>query len=280
MISSLKQLNAFFLKNKSTTLSNAILFTSKNIKNFSTFTSPAEALKKLQNNEKLENNENNQKLQNPPSKQSKNPSLNQTPRLPRTSFLPVKAHIHGNSSKPNFSFPFRVQTKIFPTRISKCSFPLRAFPPSNSLEGNFTVEAFQGKTKEQKLTSFEQICQVVQNKQQSKQQGLEEIQSVKILDVRSQNECSEGMIPFAVNIPLQELMEQKGQIFGFKSQEQIEKQLEEKGISKNDKIIVYCEHGFRSTYCFVKLLGIGYKNVSNYFGSYAEFSEKSQASQQ
>lgn len=59
----------------------------------------------------------------------------------------------------------------------------------------------------------------------------------------------------------------------FKDTKELKEMFEEKGITKDKKIIVYCHSGTRSAHTtFVLTQLLGYKNVSNYDGSWMEWS--------
>lgn len=79
-----------------------------------------------------------------------------------------------------------------------------------------------------------------------------------LIDVRTEEEFSEGHIPTAMNIPHTE----------------IEDHIDE--IPKDRLIIVYCKLGVRASVAALKLEELGYKNIINFggIGSYAYELEK------
>ncbi len=64
---------------------------------------------------------------------------------------------------------------------------------------------------------------------------------VTIIDVRSISEYEDGHIERAINLPLDII--------------------ENIDVSKDNKIVVYCHSGRRSSQAATKLIGLGYKNV-------------------
>ncbi len=78
--------------------------------------------------------------------------------------------------------------------------------------------------------------------------------SIRLVDVRTPSEFREGHIPGAINIPLQELRKFLVMI-----------------PSKNEKIFVYCAHGFRAAQAADGLFRLGYLDITN-IGGIAEYS--------
>ncbi|KAI8640025.1 Rhodanese-like domain-containing protein [Parasitella parasitica] len=90
-----------------------------------------------------------------------------------------------------------------------------------------------------------------------------------LIDVREEKEVIQGAIPTAKNVPLsqfaaawslpdQEFKEQ----FGFDKP------------TKDASVILYCLGGVRSTRAAEHLASLGYNNLSNYIGSWADYVEK------
>ncbi len=78
--------------------------------------------------------------------------------------------------------------------------------------------------------------------------------SIRLVDVRTPSEFREGHIPGAINIPLQELRKFLVMI-----------------PDKNEKIFVYCAHGFRAAQAADGLFRLGYLDITN-IGGIAEYS--------
>ncbi|MFV0425318.1 MAG: sulfurtransferase [Bacilli bacterium] len=102
--------------------------------------------------------------------------------------------------------------------------------------------------------------------------------NAKIIDTREEKEyegailygeAKGGKIPTSINIPFTSLYNEDNTI---KSQEEVDKIMEENGISKEDKIVTYCTAGIRSASMFVTLKTYGYENVVNYDESFYRWS--------
>ena len=76
------------------------------------------------------------------------------------------------------------------------------------------------------------------------------LEGAVIIDVRSEQEYSEGHIEGAINIP------------DYKINNSIENIL----VDKEKEIVVYCQMGSRSKKAYKKLKGMNYKNVYNLYG--------------
>ena len=78
-----------------------------------------------------------------------------------------------------------------------------------------------------------------------------------------------GHIPGAVNIPWSQPVKEDG---SFKSAEDIAKLYQSKGVTPDKEVITYCRIGERSSFTwFVLKYLLGYPNVKNYDGSWAEW---------
>ncbi|KNF07250.1 putative thiosulfate sulfurtransferase CysA [Gottschalkia purinilytica] len=93
------------------------------------------------------------------------------------------------------------------------------------------------------------------------------------LDSRSEKEVKDGSIPKSVWIEWTQVLNEDGT---FKSAEELEKLYGEKGITKDkEAILPFCQSGVKSAHTvFVLRELLGYENVKNYDGSWAEY-EKS-----
>lgn len=88
-----------------------------------------------------------------------------------------------------------------------------------------------------------------------------------LLDVREPNECAEGMIPTASNVPLTVLPEAlKESPEAFKAAYGFSKPKED------DPIVVYCQRGGRAERGAAILVNGGFTNVNLYPGSWTEWS--------
>lgn len=82
---------------------------------------------------------------------------------------------------------------------------------------------------------------------------------IVILDVRTVEELNEGFIKGAVNLPVDDLMEN------------IEKTVSD----KQAKIYIYCHSGARSEAAVEYMMKLGYKNVFNMVGGIAQWESES-----
>lgn len=78
-------------------------------------------------------------------------------------------------------------------------------------------------------------------------------------------EAKGGHLPGAIHIRYTDLFREDGTL---KSQADIEKMMEDAGISKSDNIVVYCTGGIRSAYIQLVLEMCGYEHTWNYGQSY------------
>ena len=96
----------------------------------------------------------------------------------------------------------------------------------------------------------------------------------KIIDVRTEDEykgavkydeAQGGHLPGAVFLPYTDLFRENGSL---RSKADVEKMMEDAGISKGDKIVAYCTGGIRSAYMQLVLEMAGYENTWNYDQSF------------
>ena len=86
---------------------------------------------------------------------------------------------------------------------------------------------------------------------------LENDENAFILDVRTEDECNEGMIPEAVNIDIY-----KGQGFIYLIEE----------LDKSKNYYVYCRSGARSAQACLIMNQLGFENTYNLVGGMLEWS--------
>ncbi|KAI8076376.1 Rhodanese-like domain-containing protein, partial [Gilbertella persicaria] len=110
-----------------------------------------------------------------------------------------------------------------------------------------------------KIIDFDDIQSIV------KKEG----KGYQLIDVREQKEVADGVIPTAKNVPLSQfssawsLSDKEFQDkFGFEKPQ------------KDASIILYCLGGVRSTKAAFYLYDLGYDNLQNYVGSWADYIEK------
>ncbi len=96
----------------------------------------------------------------------------------------------------------------------------------------------------------------------------------KVIDTREEKEyegallygeTKGGHIPTSINVPMTSLFDKDGSV---KNKEEIDKIMQDAGITIDDEIITYCTAGIRSAHMLVILKSYGYENVKNYDESY------------
>ncbi len=123
-----------------------------------------------------------------------------------------------------------------------------------------------------KLITKEELFELISSKEHS----------YVLVDTRSKDEymgtrwkagaAKAGRIPNSVNLDWSEAIHFDGNK-KFKSLADLERIFARLGASKEDKIIVYCHSGVRSSHTYFVLTELlGYKNVLNYDGSWTEWS--------
>lgn len=80
-----------------------------------------------------------------------------------------------------------------------------------------------------------------------------------------------GHIPGAVHLNWTELQTEKEGVKVLKSRDEIIALLNAHGITPDKEIFAHCQTGIRSSYATLVLLGLGYKSVKNYDGSWFEW---------
>ena len=79
---------------------------------------------------------------------------------------------------------------------------------------------------------------------------LDQKKGIVLLDVRTDKEYEQGHIPGAVHIPYSEIGERI------------------KKLKKDKELVVFCQNGSKSIWAIKRLMGMGYKNLSNLKGGY------------
>ena len=99
------------------------------------------------------------------------------------------------------------------------------------------------------------------------------MQEITLIDVREPNETAQGMIPSAVNVPLSEFT----RAFNPSDEQDFERKYAFPRPSYDDKVIVYCRSGKRSTEAQEYARKMGWKNVRNYKGSWLDWVQQEEA---
>lgn len=129
-----------------------------------------------------------------------------------------------------------------------------------------TTDDYPIKINEQVIARKDYILSVLQN------------DSVTLLDTRSTYEFSgekkfserAGRIPGAVNMDWILLMDQNNNL-KLKATHEIETMFSERGLNKDNEIIVYCQTHHRSALSYIVLKAFGYDKVRGYPGSWSEW---------
>jgi len=90
-----------------------------------------------------------------------------------------------------------------------------------------------------------------------------------VVDTREDWEFEEGHIPGAVRLDWQELVDEETR--GLKPREEIEAILGERGISRDRRIVLYCNTARRISHTYTVLRHLGYEDVAFYEGSLTEW---------
>lgn len=79
---------------------------------------------------------------------------------------------------------------------------------------------------------------------------LDQKKGIMLLDVRTNKEYERGHIPGAVHVQLSELGDKI------------------KKLKKDKEVVVFCQNGNRSIWAIKRMMGMGFKNLSNLKGGY------------
>ncbi|KAI7894016.1 Rhodanese-like domain-containing protein [Mucor mucedo] len=90
-----------------------------------------------------------------------------------------------------------------------------------------------------------------------------------LIDVREEKEVVQGAIPTAKNVPLSQFANA-----WTLSDKDFEQQFGFAKPKKESQVILYCLGGVRSSRAAEYLYSLGYNNLQNYIGSWADYAEK------
>jgi thiosulfate/3-mercaptopyruvate sulfurtransferase len=93
-----------------------------------------------------------------------------------------------------------------------------------------------------------------------------------IVDTREQWEYDEGHLPGAVQLDWLELVDDETR--GLKSREELETILENRGITPDRRVVLYCNTARRISHTYVVLRHLDYEQVEFYEGSLTEWEER------
>lgn len=92
--------------------------------------------------------------------------------------------------------------------------------------------------------------------------------NVKIIDVRSETEWAEGIIPGAILINFEKNNNENGT---FKSVQNIKLKYRDLNVREDDTVILYCKSSIRAAQTLLALYNAGYSNVKLYDGAWLEW---------
>jgi len=90
-----------------------------------------------------------------------------------------------------------------------------------------------------------------------------------IVDTREPEEYAEGHIPGAVNVDWKEVVDEETR--GLKSRDAVESVFAAKGVTREKRVVLYCNTARRISHTFVVLRWLGYEDVGFYEGSLTEW---------
>jgi thiosulfate/3-mercaptopyruvate sulfurtransferase len=90
-----------------------------------------------------------------------------------------------------------------------------------------------------------------------------------LVDTRSPEEFADGHIPGAVNLDWVELVDDETR--GLKPRDELESVLAEHGVTRDRRVVLYCNTARRISHTYVVLRWLGYENVEFYEGSLTEW---------
>ena len=96
--------------------------------------------------------------------------------------------------------------------------------------------------------------------------------STVIVDARTSMELMQARIPGSVLDSWEEGLGHNGKMM--KSKKELERDFEEKRISKDKEIICYCHSGARASYKYMQFKQAGYNNVKVYDGSIIDWARR------
>ena len=134
--------------------------------------------------------------------------------------------------------------------------------PLETKPNGFKPSKFSGKINPEIISGFENI--------------LENLENVKILDVRSTGEydgsviraAQSGHIPNSINIDWNQNISEDGT---FKNDKELSKMYD---YPKDSEIITYCQGAYRAANTFLVLKKLGFSNVRVYLGSWGEWGNR------
>ncbi|MFB6270944.1 MAG: sulfurtransferase [Halobacterium sp.] len=93
-----------------------------------------------------------------------------------------------------------------------------------------------------------------------------------LVDTREPWEYDEGHLPGAVNLDWKEVVDEETR--GLRPREEIEALLADRGVTRDDHVVLYCNTARRISHTFVVLRHLGFPDVSFYEGSLTDWQER------
>jgi len=124
-----------------------------------------------------------------------------------------------------------------------------------------TADDFAFKYNKELVVTMDQIRKLIEQK------------NGQIVDARPENAFKAGHIPTAKNLTFTDLLKEDST---FKSEKQIAAMIQERGIDINKPIQVSCNSGMTASVLLMGLYLAGARNISNYVGSWGEWSKHSE----
>ncbi|MFB6136186.1 MAG: sulfurtransferase [Halobacteriaceae archaeon] len=90
-----------------------------------------------------------------------------------------------------------------------------------------------------------------------------------LVDTRSVEEYEEEHIPGAVNLDWRDLVDEESR--GLKPRAELEATLEERGVTRDRRVVLYCNTARRISHTYVVLRHLGYEDVDFYEGSLTQW---------
>lgn len=156
-------------------------------------------------------------------------------------------------------------------------------PHVKIINGGYAAWEAEGKittTEEPKVVHSEYVAEEKSELMVSKQEVKSAInkKGIVLLDVRSPAEYKGeevrakrgGHIPSAINLEWKKVLSE-GKVPLFKSEKDLLSILESMGVTKDKKIMIYCQKANRASHMYFTLRLLGYGNISVYEGSWEEW---------
>ncbi len=93
-----------------------------------------------------------------------------------------------------------------------------------------------------------------------------------VVDTREPREFEEGHIPGAVNLDWKEVVDDETR--GLKPREDVEELLADRGVTPDERVVLYCNTARRISHTFVVLRWLGFPDVAFYEGSLTDWTER------